>query len=56
VMAAAKTPLLAAAEARGCTIQPGTDMLFEQIPLYLAYFGLPSATAAELRAVAQLDT
>jgi shikimate dehydrogenase len=56
VMAAAKTPLLAAAEARGCTIQPGTDMLFEQIPLYLAYFGLPAATAAQLRAVAQLDT
>jgi shikimate dehydrogenase len=56
VMAAAKTPLLAAAEARGCTIQPGTDMLFEQIPLYLEYFGLPSATASELRAAAQLDT
>jgi shikimate dehydrogenase len=56
VMAATKTPLLAAAAARGCTIQPGTEMLFEQIPLYLEYFGLPPATAAELRAAAQLDT
>jgi shikimate dehydrogenase len=55
-MAATKTPLLAAAAARGCTIQPGTEMLFEQIPLYLEYFGLPPATAAELRAAAQLDT
>jgi shikimate dehydrogenase len=49
------TPLLKAAQARGCTTQVGTDMLFEQIPLYLAYFGFPAATAAGLRAVARLD-
>lgn len=47
------TPLLAAAQARGCRVQIGTDMLFEQIPLYLEYFGFPSATAEELRAVAR---
>jgi shikimate dehydrogenase len=54
VMSQAVTPLLRAARERGCTIQQGTEMLFEQIPLYLEYFGFPAATAAELRAVAQL--
>jgi shikimate dehydrogenase len=29
-------------------------MLFEQIPAYLEYFGLPSTTAEDLRALAQL--
>ena len=48
------TPLLRTARERGCQIQIGTDMLFEQIPLYLEYFGLPSATADDLRAVARL--
>ncbi|MFX8809245.1 hypothetical protein ABTM66_19310, partial [Acinetobacter baumannii] len=32
VMKQEVTPFLAAARARGCTIQPGVDMLFEQIP------------------------
>ena len=33
------TPFLAAAQAKGCPIQVGTDMLFEQIPAYLEFFG-----------------
>ena len=49
------TPLLAAATARGCRVQVGTDMLYEQIPAYLEFFGFGSATPAELRAVARLD-
>ena len=48
------TPLLRAARDRGCATQPGIDMLFEMIPAYLEFFGLGSATADELRAVAQL--
>ena len=48
------TPLLRAALARGCPVQVGTDMLFEQIPAYLEFFGLGTATAEELRAVARL--
>lgn len=49
------TPFLAAARARGCSYQIGTDMLFEQIPAYLEFFGFPTATADELREVAQLS-
>ena len=48
------TPLLRAARERGCGIQVGTDMLFEQIPLYLEFFGFGSTTSEELRAVARL--
>jgi shikimate dehydrogenase len=51
VMTQAVTPLLAAAQARGCLTQQGTDMLYEQIPAYLEYFGLPSTTAEKLREV-----
>jgi shikimate dehydrogenase len=54
VMKQTITPLLAAARALGCPIQVGTDMLFEQIPAYLEFFGFGSATAEELRAVSQL--
>jgi len=54
VMTPEVTPLLAAARARGCRTQPGTDMLFEQIPLYLAFFGLDPASSDELRAGARL--
>ena len=54
VMKQTITPLLAAARERGCGIQVGTDMLFEQIPLYLEFFGFGAATPDELRAVAQL--
>jgi shikimate dehydrogenase len=49
------TPFLAAAKARGCDIQIGTDMLFEQIPAYLEFFGFRTTTAEELRAVAQIS-
>lgn len=55
VMKQEMTPFLAAARARGFAYQIGTDMLFEQIPAYLEFFGLPSATADELRAVAQVS-
>ena len=48
------TPFLAAARARGCDIQIGTDMLFEQIPAYLEFFGFRTTTADELREVAQI--
>lgn len=48
------TPFLAAARARGCGYQVGTDMLFEQIPAYLEFFDLPTTTAEELRAIARL--
>ena len=49
------TPFLAAARARGCAFQVGTDMLFEQSPAYLEFFGFPSATAEELRGVARIS-
>ena len=55
VMKQAMTPLLRAAEARGCAFQMGTDMLFEMIPAYLEFFGFGSATPEELRAVATLS-
>jgi shikimate dehydrogenase len=55
VMRAELTPFLAAAQARGCRVQVGSDMLFEQIPAYLEFFGLPAATAEALRAVARLQ-
>ncbi len=54
VMKSQMTGFLAAAKARGCAVQVGTDMLFEQIPAYLEFFGLPSTTPEELRAVATL--
>lgn len=49
------TPLLAAARERGCLIQVGTDMLFEQIPAYLEFFSLPTTTPEVLRRLAQLS-
>lgn len=54
VMRQAITPLLAAAQAKGCPIQVGTDMLFEMIPAYLEFFGLGTATPEELRAVSRI--
>jgi shikimate dehydrogenase len=48
------TPFLAAAKEKGCPIQVGTDMLFEQIPAYLEFFGFGITTADELRAVSQI--
>jgi shikimate dehydrogenase len=55
VLKAEKTPLLEAAAARGCRYQIGTDMLFEQIPAYLEFFGYGTTTPEELRAVAQIS-
>lgn len=54
VMKTEITPFLAAARERGCRFQVGTDMLFEQIPAYLEFFGLGHATPEELRAVARI--
>ena len=48
------TAFLSAARARGCTTQVGIDMLFEQIPAYLEFFGFPSASANELRKTASI--
>ena len=55
VMKQAMTPLLRAAEAKGCPFQVGTDMLFEMIPAYLEFFGFGTATPEALRAVARLE-
>ena len=49
------TVFLQAAQARGCLFQIGTDMLFERIPAYVAFFGFPSTMPGNLRAVAQLQ-
>ena len=54
VMKQEVTPLLRAAREKGCRTQIGTEMLFEQIPLYLDFFGFGKVTADELRAVAAL--
>ena len=48
------TPLLAAARSKGCDYQVGTDMLFEQIPAYLEFFGFGTTTSDELRKLAQI--
>ncbi len=54
VMRTEMTAFLAAAQARGCRVQIGSDMLFEMIPAYLEFFGYPTATADQLRTVARL--
>ena len=55
VMKTEMTAFLAAAAERGCRVQIGSDMLFEQIPAYLEFFGMPSTTPEELRALATLN-
>ncbi|MDQ6618291.1 MAG: shikimate dehydrogenase [Pseudomonadota bacterium] len=55
VMKQEMTPLLRAAQARGCETQVGTDMLFEQIPAYLEFFGFESTTADVLRSLAKIS-
>ncbi len=55
VMKHETTAFLAAAQARGCRTQIGIDMLFEQIPAYLEFFGFPITTPEELRSVAKID-
>jgi shikimate dehydrogenase len=54
VMKDEMTPFLKAARAKGCEVQVGTDMLFEQIPAYLEFLGLGTATPDELRKLAQI--
>ena len=54
VMKQTITPFLQAAIDKGCRIQIGKDMLFEQIPAYLEFFGFGTTTPDELRAVSQI--
>jgi shikimate dehydrogenase len=54
VMKSEMTAFLKAVQARGCRYQVGTDMLFEQIPAYLEFFGLPGTTPEVLRSLARL--
>lgn len=54
VMKQEMTAFLRASQARGCRVQIGSDMLFEQIPAYLEFFGFPGTTPEALRAVARL--
>ena len=54
VMRLEMTAFLQAAKNRGCKVQVGSDMLFEQIPAYLEYFGLKTTTPDVLRQVARL--
>lgn len=55
VMKTEMTAFLRAAQARGCAVQVGSDMLFEQIPAYLEFFGYGTTTPEVLRAVARLS-
>jgi shikimate dehydrogenase len=55
VMKQEMTAFLSAVQARGCRFQVGSDMLFEQIPAYLEFFGLPTTTPEVLRSVATLS-
>jgi shikimate dehydrogenase len=55
VMKHETTAFLAAARSKGCEVQIGVDMLFEQIPAYLEFFGFPSADPSELRAIAKVN-
>ena len=50
------TPLLRAAKAKGLMVQTGLDMLFEMIPAYLEFFGLPVTTADRLREMASVTS
>jgi shikimate dehydrogenase len=54
VMKQEMTPLLRAAQEKGCRFVVGTDMLFEMIPAYLEFFGFGTTTPDELRVVAKL--
>ena len=48
------TPFLRRAKERGCSIQIGTEMLFEQIPAYIEFFGFGITNSDELRSVAKI--
>lgn len=53
VLSASPTPLLRAARDIDCTVQAGSDMLFEMVPAMLEFFGFGSASPDELRQGAQ---
>jgi shikimate dehydrogenase len=55
VLTAEPSSLLKAAGRRGCRLLLGTDMLFEQIPAYLEFFGYGTAAPEELQAIAQIS-
>jgi shikimate dehydrogenase len=55
VMKDEMTAFLKQAAARGCRFQVGTDMLFEQVPAYLEFFGLPTTTPETLRQLAKIS-
>ena len=55
VMKAEITAFLKAAQARGCAVQVGSDMLFEQVPAYLEFFGFATTTPEHQRSVARLS-
>jgi shikimate dehydrogenase len=55
VMKREMTAFLTAARAQGCRTQIGLDMLYEQIPAYLSFFGFPATTPENLRALAQVS-
>ena len=55
VLTAKLTPLLELAAQRGCRYLIGTDMLFEQIPAYLEFFGYGTARPDELRETARIS-
>src|SRR5512133_2034553 len=54
VMMEEYTPFLRAAMEKGCPVQVGTDMLFEQIPAYLEFFGFKTTTPEQLRELSQI--
>jgi shikimate dehydrogenase len=54
VMKEEYTPFLRAVMEKGCNIQVGTDMLFEQIPAYLEFFGFKTTTPEQLRELSQI--
>ncbi|MFC3629300.1 shikimate dehydrogenase family protein [Paracoccus angustae] len=55
VLKSEMTPFLTAAADRGCRYQVGTDMLFEQIPAYLDFFGFGRPSAEDLRRTAAIS-
>ena len=55
VLKSEMTAFLKAAQLQGCRVQVGADMLFEQIPIYLEYFGFEATTPNELRKTAQIE-
>ncbi|WP_406034250.1 shikimate dehydrogenase [Nocardioides sp. NBC_00163] len=55
VMKSEVTPFVRAARQRGCETQIGVDMLYEQIPALLEFFGFSTTTPEELRGLAQIE-